>query len=528
MTRISRSRGSSPRRRAQLRQRDVDRARHGLDRELRGVAHVEEEARRRWPSQWVIGMSPRSRFAGDHAREVDRVLRAAERRRVAQLGLLEVVDGRPHLDRHGEGVDPLGHAVLAEHLRAEQAPVGLPEEDLDRHHLGARVVARVRVHVEVELLEVRVPELPRGPSRWRRSGRSRPRRSGRSRCPACRGSATCGRRSRRRRSGPGGWPGPASGMSVHWPVTKSFTSTASPTARMSGSLVRMCSSTRMPPRWPISSPAAFASAVSGRTPIARITTSAGWAFPDAVRTSSEPSAACSNPATPSLSSSLHAVLDQVALDEARHLRVERRHDLVQLLDERHLEPEVGEVLHHLQADEPAADHHRALRLRHDLEPGVRVHPGPALRAALQPLADGPGVRDGPHGEDPGQVDAGKRRADRGGAGRQHQLVVGLGRDRAGGDVAQVHGLRPSARWRRPRSRVRTSTPNTARNICSVATRRLDSSGITPADVVGQPAVRVRDVRPALHHEDLGLLVQPAQPRRTGRPARHSAHDDDLH
>ena len=73
-------------------------------------------------------------------------------------------------------------------------------------------------------------------------------------------------------------------------------------------------------------------------------------------------------------------------------------------------------------------------------PGVRVHPGLGLLAAVQPLADGPGVRDGPHGEDPGQVDAGQRRPDRGRAGRQHQLVVGLGRDLAGRDVAQVHGL----------------------------------------------------------------------------------------
>jgi len=97
--------------------------------------------------------------------------------------------------------------------------------------------------------------------------------------------------------------GPASGMSVHWPVTKSLTSTASPTAKISGSLVRICSSARIPPRWPISIPAIFASAVSGRTPIARITTSAGCILPEFVRTSSEPSADCRNPATPSLSSS---------------------------------------------------------------------------------------------------------------------------------------------------------------------------------------------------------------------------------
>ena len=104
---------------------------------------------------------------------------------------------------------------------------------------------------------------------------------------------------------------------------------------------------------------------------------------------------------------MHAVLHQVALDQARHLGVERRHHLVELLDERHLEPEVGEVLHHLEADEPAADHDRPLRLRHGLEPGVRVHPGLGFVAALEPLADRPGVGHGPHREDARQVDAGR-------------------------------------------------------------------------------------------------------------------------
>ena len=45
--------------------------------------------------------------------------------------------------------------------------------------------------------------------------------------------------------------GPASAIRLHSPVTKSLTSTASPTAKMSGSLVRIWSSTRMPPRSPI-------------------------------------------------------------------------------------------------------------------------------------------------------------------------------------------------------------------------------------------------------------------------------------
>ena len=95
--------------------------------------------------------------------------------------------------------------------------------------------------------------------------------------------------------------GPASAMRLHSPVTKSLTSTASPTAKMSGLLVRICSSTRIPPRSPISRPAVFASVVSGRTPSARITMSAGYVLPDLVSTSSVSLAACLNPATPSLS-----------------------------------------------------------------------------------------------------------------------------------------------------------------------------------------------------------------------------------
>ena len=62
---------------------------------------------------------------GDHAGEVDRVLRAPEGRRVAELDLLEVVDGRAQLDRHGERADPLVDAVLAGRLGTEQLPSDL-------------------------------------------------------------------------------------------------------------------------------------------------------------------------------------------------------------------------------------------------------------------------------------------------------------------------------------------------------------------------------------------------------------------
>ena len=108
-------------------------------------------------SQWHERHVAAQDVGGDHPGEVDRVLRAAELRRVAELGFLEVVDRRAHLDGHGQGADPLVHRrpVLAERLRAEETSVGLAEDDLQPEHLGARVVAGVRVREEVDLLVVR-------------------------------------------------------------------------------------------------------------------------------------------------------------------------------------------------------------------------------------------------------------------------------------------------------------------------------------------------------------------------------------
>ena len=95
---------------------------------------------------------------GDHPRVVHGVLGAAELGRVAQLGLLEVVDRRAHLHGHGQGADPLVHRrpVLAERLRPQEASVGLAEEDLHPDHLGVRVVPGVGVREDVDLFVIRV------------------------------------------------------------------------------------------------------------------------------------------------------------------------------------------------------------------------------------------------------------------------------------------------------------------------------------------------------------------------------------
>ena len=43
------------------------------------------------------------------------------------------------------------------------------------------------------------------------------------------------------------------------------------------------------------------------------------------------------------------VLDQVSLDENRHFRIERRHHLIEPLDQRHFQSSMNQILHHLQS-----------------------------------------------------------------------------------------------------------------------------------------------------------------------------------
>ena len=200
MTLISRSRGSSPSRARSWCSGMLSAPGTRLYVQFRRITHVEEErAVQRVPvvERHVAAQHVRRH----HPREVDGILRAAEGWRVGQLGLFQVVDREAGLDRHREGIDALGNPVLAEHLRAEQAAVGLPEDDFRREVFGARIVPRMRIRVEVDLLVVRVAKLNRAASRWRPSRRSRPQRSGRSRCPGCRGSGSRGRQSLRPRCG---------------------------------------------------------------------------------------------------------------------------------------------------------------------------------------------------------------------------------------------------------------------------------------------------------------------------------------
>ena len=149
---------------------------------------------------------------------------------------------------------------------------------------------------------------------------------------------------------------------------------------------------------------------------------------------------------------LDSVRGHMTFDKIGDLLVERAQQLIALLEEGDVETEMDEVLRHLEADESAADHDGAANRLHHLNARVAIHSGEERRASFYPLKDCLGVGHGPHMEDSRQIDTRQRRMNGRRAGRQHQLVVGLGRYFAGGDVAQFHRLLLWARWRWLRSR----------------------------------------------------------------------------
>ncbi len=185
-----------------------------------------------------------------------------------------------------------------------------------------------------------------------------------------------------------------------------------------------------------------------------------------------------------------------------HVGVEREHDLRRAVDHRDVHPARDERLGHLEADVAGADDDRARAA--------------ALERRAQPLA---GV-DRPRRLD--RLGAGDRRGLRLGAGRDDELVERLDR------LAAVARCGPSA-CARARSiamtsqPVRTSMPR-LRCSCGVAAdeplRVLDE----PADVVRDPARRVRGVRPALERDDLEVGVAAARDARGAHPGGVAADD----
>jgi hypothetical protein len=89
----------------------------------------------------------------------------------------------------------------------------------------------------------------------------------------------------------------------------------------------------------------------------------------------------------------------VTLDEARHLGIRRRHDLVQLLNEGHLQPTVDPSFDHFQSYESATDNNGPQWFGHALVTRRVVHAGRLHGGAFQPLAHMSRIRYRAHRKD---------------------------------------------------------------------------------------------------------------------------------
>ena len=193
-------------------------------------------------------------------------------------------------------------------------------------------------------------------------------------------------------------------------------------------------------------------------------------------------------------------------DLRRHLRVERRHDLRELLEDRDREPATHEVLGHLEADEPTAYHDRL-----------------AAGRLVEPRANAARIGNGPHHEHTRQVETRCVGAHRRRAGREHQGVVGLVPLVVRAKVLHADRLRGAIDG----EHLVLGAYVDVEPITEHLARRDEEHALVGddiADMVGKPAVGERHVRAPIEEDDLGRLVESPQSRGRRRPAGNAAHD----
>ncbi len=206
---------------------------------------------------------------------------------------------------------------------------------------------------------------------------------------------------------------------------------------------------------------------------------------------------------------VHVVRGHVVVQDPGELGVEPRHQPVGPLDHGGLQPPRPEGLRELQSDVAAADHDGAR--------GAKVETGD----------DVVHVGDVPQHVNPRVVRARDRRSNRFRPGAQHELVVGLavGAPPLLVTHLDLFGVPVDADDFLPGAHVEGEA-------LAQAFRCLQQQAVSlrdlPADVVGQAAVRERDVVIALEDDDLGRLVQPPQPCSRRGTRRNSTHDHRLH
>ena len=206
---------------------------------------------------------------------------------------------------------------------------------------------------------------------------------------------------------------------------------------------------------------------------------------------------------------LDAGAAQFQFDAARHLRVQGRHDLPGQLDKRDRQAAVPQRLGRLQANEPGTNDH--------CPAGAAVHQ----------LTQHVHIGNGAQHPDRGQAGSRDRRDDRRGPGGQHQHVIGLVIVPAGRALTDGDGT-PG----RVDGQYLVAGPHVQRQARRQRLRGMQQEGIPVTDlaaqVIGQAAVRIRDVGVPLKHHDLRVLGEAAGPRREAHAPSDPADHDNLH
>ena len=221
------------------------------------------------------------------------------------------------------------------------------------------------------------------------------------------------------------------------------------------------------------------------------------------------------------------MLLQACLDESRVFPVERCEDLIEHFDQRDFESARDEILDHLDADETAADDHGSHPGSLRLVTGILVHAAVKGCTFLDPLADRPRIVHRPYLEDSRQIDPWQRRPDRSRTGRKHELVIRFGRDFTGLHIFQIDRLFRCI----DRDSLAARPDIDGELVAKGRFTRHDQTRLLlddATDMVWQPAIRIRNIRPPFDHDDLCVLVQTPQPRSAGSPTGHAADNHEFH
>lgn len=261
----------------------------------------------------------------------------------------------------------------------------------------------------------------------------------------------------------------ASGTCTGEPSTASRLTAASPTAKACGSLVRWWSSTRMPPRASSSSPA-----FRGQRGVGPYADRGDHQLCGATAAVGQLDVGGVDPARLHSGTDVDARLVQTLGHERGHLWVQRCEHLIGQLDDGHGDAALGEVLRQLQADEALTEHDRGSRAAgYGRAQRVDVTHGAQRQRAFDP---------------------GHCRDERCRPRREHQVVVAELEELARVEAQTVRDPRLPID---PRDLV--THPHIEGEAGGEALRRLQQQrvpgGDHAADVIGQAAVRERDLRP---------------------------------